>query len=73
MSPPPIVRRGGRCFGPSGFGHTGFTGTSLWVDPETESFVILLTSRLHPDGTAPAPQMLRREIATIVASALDGR
>jgi CubicO group peptidase (beta-lactamase class C family) len=42
----------GALFGPEGFGHTGFTGTSLWVDKETETFVIVLTSRLHPDGKA---------------------
>jgi CubicO group peptidase (beta-lactamase class C family) len=60
----------GTRFGPSGFGHTGFTGTSLWIDPQTATFVILLTSRLHPDGTAPAPQRLRREVGTIVAAAL---
>ena len=33
------------------FGHTGFTGTSIWVDPRTKLFVIFLSSRLHPDGT----------------------
>ena len=43
----------GSLFGPRSFGHTGFTGTSLWIDPETETFVILLTSRLHPDGKGP--------------------
>lgn len=32
----------------SSFGHTGFTGTSIWIDPETEMFVILLTNRVHP-------------------------
>ncbi|MBX6313716.1 MAG: DUF1343 domain-containing protein [Isosphaeraceae bacterium] len=58
----------GSLFGPSSFGHTGFTGTSLWIDPETETFVILLTSRLHPDGKAAAPSALRAEVATIAAS-----
>ena len=60
----------GALFGPGGYGHTGFTGTSLWVDPETSTFVIVLTSRLHPDGKAPAPTALRYEVATIVASAV---
>ena len=46
--------RGG-LFGPTGFGHTGFTGTSLWIDPETETFVVILTSRLHPDGRGASP------------------
>jgi uncharacterized protein YbbC (DUF1343 family)/CubicO group peptidase (beta-lactamase class C family) len=61
--------RGG-LFGPTSFGHTGFTGTSLWIDPETETFVILLTSRLHPDGRGASPTALRYEVATLAASAV---
>lgn len=38
----------GTLFSPRSFGHTGFTGTSLWIDPERELFVILLTNRVHP-------------------------
>ncbi len=34
--------------GPRGFGHTGFTGTSLWIDPEAGRFCVLLTNRVHP-------------------------
>ncbi len=60
----------GALFGESGFGHTGFTGTSLWVDPESEMLVILLTSRLHPDGKGRAPTELRRTIATLAAAAI---
>ena len=60
----------GELFGPESVGHTGFTGTSLWIDPETQTFVILLTSRLHPDGKKPAPTALRREIATLTAAAI---
>ncbi|HWE36856.1 MAG TPA: exo-beta-N-acetylmuramidase NamZ domain-containing protein [Isosphaeraceae bacterium] len=60
----------GALLGPESFGHTGFTGTSLWIDPETRTFVIVLTSRLHPDGKAPSPNPLRAELATIVASAI---
>ena len=56
---------------PDGFGHTGFTGTSLWIDPETETFVILLTSRLHPDGREARRPPLRSEVATLAAAALD--
>ena len=37
----------GRYLGPRAYGHTGFTGTSLWIDPEREMFVILLTNRVH--------------------------
>jgi beta-glucosidase-like glycosyl hydrolase/CubicO group peptidase (beta-lactamase class C family) len=38
----------GRYFSARSFGHTGFTGTSLWIDPEKQLFVILLTNRVHP-------------------------
>ena len=59
----------GEHFSPRSFGHTGFTGTSLWLDPEIQAYVIVLTSRLHPDGRGDV-RALRREIATIVGEAL---
>jgi uncharacterized protein YbbC (DUF1343 family) len=60
----------GSLFGPESLGHTGFTGTSLWIDPETHTFVILLTSRLYPDGKRPAPSALRSDVATLAAAAI---
>ena len=51
------------------FGHTGFTGTSIWIDPATESFVILLTNRVHPDGKGDVTR-LRSFVASIVAGAI---
>lgn len=51
------------------FGHSGFTGTSLWIDPTTDSYVILLTSRLHPDGEGNVIG-LRRQVANEVARVL---
>ncbi len=56
------------------FGHTGFTGTSFWIDPQTGVYLIILTNRLHPDGKGDVLD-LRRKIGTVVASAvkLDGR
>lgn len=51
------------------FGHTGFTGTSLWVDPRTKLFVVFLSSRLHPDGNGDVGAV-RARIATIAASAI---
>jgi uncharacterized protein YbbC (DUF1343 family)/CubicO group peptidase (beta-lactamase class C family) len=51
------------------FGHTGFTGTSLWLDPFTKSYVIILSNRVHPDGKGDVGPM-RAEIADIVASAI---
>lgn len=60
----------GTLFGPESFGHTGFTGTSLWADPETSTFVVVLTSRLHPDGRGGSPTALRSEVATLAAAAI---
>jgi CubicO group peptidase (beta-lactamase class C family) len=51
------------------FGHTGFTGTSMWLDPTTGFYVIILTNRLHPDGKGDVRD-LRCKIATVVASAI---
>lgn len=55
-------------FGPHAFGHTGYTGTLLWVDPWSETFLIVLTSRLHPDGYGDV-KLLRQEVAQVVAAA----
>ncbi len=52
-----------------GYGHTGFTGTSLWVSPGTDTFVIILTNRVHPDGKGDATH-LRGVVADIVAAAI---
>ena len=51
------------------FGHTGFTGTSIWADPRTKLFVIFLSSRLHPDGAGDVGAV-RARVATVAASAL---
>jgi uncharacterized protein YbbC (DUF1343 family)/CubicO group peptidase (beta-lactamase class C family) len=51
------------------FGHTGFTGTSLWIDPTTRTFIIVLTNAVHPRGKGSAVA-LRAKIATAVAAAL---
>jgi len=51
------------------FGHTGFTGTSLWIDPTTRTFMILLTNSVHPRGKGSAIA-LRSKVATAVASNL---
>ncbi len=60
---------GGDLFGASSFGHTGYTGTSLWIDPETQIYVILLTNRVHPDDQGSVVS-LRSKIANIAASSL---
>jgi uncharacterized protein YbbC (DUF1343 family) len=51
------------------FGHTGFTGTSLWIDPISGLYVVFLTNRLHPDGKGDVTA-LRAKVATVAASAL---
>ena len=53
------------------FGHTGFTGTSVWLDPSTQTAVIFLSSRLHPDGQGDVTA-LRGQVATLVAAAVTG-
>jgi uncharacterized protein YbbC (DUF1343 family)/CubicO group peptidase (beta-lactamase class C family) len=51
------------------FGHTGFTGTSIWIDPTTRSYIILLTSSVHPRGQGNVIS-LRTKVATAVAAAI---
>ncbi len=51
------------------FGHTGFTGTSLWIDPTTKTYIVLLTNAVHPRGKGSAVS-LRTKVATAVAAAL---
>jgi CubicO group peptidase (beta-lactamase class C family) len=51
------------------FGHTGFTGTSIWIDPTTKSYIILLTNSVHPRGKGNSIG-LRTKVATAVAAAL---
>jgi len=60
---------GGDLFGAHSFGHTGYTGTSLWIDPETHIYIILLTNRVHPDDQGSVVS-LRSKIANIAASSL---
>src|SRR3982074_2006150 len=59
----------GDLFPPGSFGHTGFTGTSMWIDPATDSFVIFLSNRVHPDGKGDVGP-LRGRVASIVASSI---
>ncbi|MHB9096750.1 MAG: exo-beta-N-acetylmuramidase NamZ domain-containing protein [Syntrophales bacterium] len=51
------------------FGHLGYTGTSLWIDPVTGIYVILLTNRVHPDGKGDVKE-LRAQVRATVSSAL---
>ena len=60
----------GEYFSDEAFGHGGFTGTSLWVDPDLDLFVIFLSNRLHPDGKGSVNR-LAGSIGTIAAASLE--
>jgi SSS family transporter len=59
----------GEIFPIGSFGHTGFTGTSLWMDPGSDTFMVILANAIHPRG-APPISPLRGQVATAAARAL---
>lgn len=61
----------GTVFSANSFGHTGWTGTSIWIDPDTQTWLVILTSRTHPTP-AKANKLIvdRRDIADMVAEAV---
>ncbi len=65
----PYSRPRGAVFPVGSFGHTGFTGTSLWMDPRSNTYVLLLSNAIHPRGR-PAISALRGKVATAAAQAL---
>jgi CubicO group peptidase (beta-lactamase class C family) len=82
IEPPVLAKRGygwdiesdysrprGKWFSLFSYGHTGFTGTSLWIDPATRTFVIFFSNRVHPtrDGDV---RVLQRSLSTLAAEAL---
>ena len=63
----------GSYFGSRAYGHTGFTGTSLWIDPDREMFVILLTNRVHAARARRPAQVIsdvRADLADAAALAV---
>src|SRR5262249_11338306 len=52
-------------------GHTGFTGTAIWIDPATRMFVVFLSNRVHPDGKGDVLR-LRALVATLAAASVGG-
>ena len=60
----------GHLLNPSSFGHTGFTGTSIWIDPVRDLFIILLTNRVHPTRENQALLPLRGVVADMVVAAI---
>ncbi len=59
----------GELFPLGSFGHTGFTGTSVWIDPTSQTFVVFMSNRVHPDGKGDVTP-LRARVSTIAASAI---
>src|SRR5579875_3898415 len=66
----PYSTNRGELFPIGSFGHTGFTGTSIWIDPTTQSYVILLTTYVHPHRGNKSLVSLRCRVATAVAASL---
>ena len=60
----------GRRFSPASYGHLGFTGTSIWIDPQQSLFVILLSNRVHPTRANDAIKKLRPAVHDAVVEAI---
>ena len=54
----------------SAIGHTGFTGTSLWIDPANDLYVVILTNRVHPTRDGEGIQDVRRALHDAIVTAL---
>lgn len=65
----PFSSNRGELYPIGSFGHTGFTGTSIWMDPVSKSYVILLANSVHPN-LRPAISPLRSKVATVFAAAI---
>ncbi len=65
----PLSGNRGELFPIGSFGHTGFTGTSIWIDPASQTYVVLMANAVHPAVTKPITP-LRGQVATIVAAAV---
>jgi CubicO group peptidase (beta-lactamase class C family) len=60
----------GESFSPAAFGHGGFTGTAIWIDPEKDLFLIFLSNRVHPDGKGLVNPLIGK-IGTVVGKAIE--
>ena len=65
----PYSRVFNNAFPKGSFGHTGYTGTAMWIDPHSQTYMIILTSRLHPNGHGNV-KPLRAKTAAAVAAAV---
>lgn len=62
----------GNLFGPASFGHTGYTGSSIWIDPEENLFVILLANRVYPSRNNDRHVPYRSAVADVVFGSITG-
>jgi uncharacterized protein YbbC (DUF1343 family) len=67
----PFSRVLGSFFPMSSVGHTGFTGTSIWMDPPSQTYAIVLSNRVHPDGKGSVVG-LRRQVSAVLGASLFG-
>jgi CubicO group peptidase (beta-lactamase class C family) len=65
----PFSKEFNASFPAESFGHTGYTGTSIWIEPRSKTYLIILTNRLHPRGKGQA-KSLRAKVAAAVAAAV---
>jgi serine-type D-Ala-D-Ala carboxypeptidase len=68
---PSSPSQSGKCFSAHSFGHLGYTGTSLWIDPERQLSITLLTNRTWPDCSNQAIKQLRPKFHDAVVNALE--
>ena len=62
----------GAFFSPWSYGHTGFTGTSIWIDPQKDVFVVVLTNRVNPSRNNTRHVQLRRDVVDAVSQSVLG-
>ena len=67
---PSAPSQSGRLFGPRSYGHLGYTGTSLWIDPDRELSITLLTNRTWPDCSNQSIKQIRPQIHDAIVEAL---
>ena len=69
----PLSTNRGELLPVGSYGHSGFTGTSMWIDPVTQTYIILLSNAVHPNGTNNEIVSLRARVANAVAAGLNLR
>ncbi|HTD43770.1 MAG TPA: serine hydrolase domain-containing protein [Bryobacteraceae bacterium] len=70
---PSAPSQSGKYFGPRSFGHLGYTGTSLWIDPDRKLSITLLTNRTWPDCTNQAIKQVRPAFHDAIVEALSNQ